>query len=1179
MTKWDGYLTWICDKYAAILDTYVSTDVTERSGGLSGERSQPSEDLPEERPDTPYPGTPTDGEIASALEALQKYRRGHVLLVGKPGVGKTTTLHRFMVHQALKAQSDGHTEIPVLLEPRYHNSSRSMIGLVTSFLNRHGGNFSEKLVSDLLRAGSLVVLVDGLNELPSDDAQRDLGSFLKDYSDRAPLIFTSRFAKNAIVRTVETTLEMRGLTPWQVDQFVGKVLGTESEKMLTALRHGAWDLAASPLLLKMLCDTFRKMGKLPPNLGLAFRQFANDCANQMDEQLLGDQQFRRKWRDLVSFLAFAMIGRNSSPHSHLVIARDEAVSLLANYLEENKWGNPAESAEQFLENILRYCPVQLSEYDMVQFPHPLMQDYFAAEHLLKILPGETDNDTNSFLLNFLKWSEPICMATQIADDDALCLRLLELSWIIDWVLTARIAGSMPDQLQGRAVEWLLKHNIPEKLKIDLLGRSKSEAALVELGKALKDSKPEIREAATLALGKSGLPTASRLLVSALFDSYPAVLWGAAEALRKLDVSLAEADLLDALQTGDKHVRWGVVKALAGIRNARVIDALIKSLQDPDGNVRAKAAESLGILCDEAAIFGLEVLLRDKDYSVAASAAEALGKIGSPRAERALLEQLIYPHPMVRKKVAIALDQLVSKKALSDLVGYLKGPEPFLSRCAAEGLENMRGDDTIPPLIDALRNDDSAVRWTAARALGQKKARDALPDLAKLLKDPESSVVSSAAHALGLLGNAETASDLEEMLPSAPPDSELQYVILVALTRLGSSIGKDGLLKLATREGGSRQAYAAFDLADTGVLEAVEPLFTLLSHKEWLFRLRAADRLAKIPDHSFITRIRDLFHKTHDLLLIDAMSWIQQDLGFYNPDLLPWEREFCLLHLSDLHFGTKQDAQRWFSAMLLDVEMDLKPRRIDAIVMSGDIVYGPQERDGFEPAAAFLEDLMNRYSVEPASVVIVPGNHDVQLAPNPHENNETLKVDKFDRFRAFYSLIKGEEYPVSPEEQITVDVCPKERVVILGLNSAWEIDASNMQAANIRRDALDKGVRTIADKYKDNIWLKIAVWHHPLTSGGEDYIKDHGFLETLSKAGFRLGLHGHAHKDTHMRLHSVEVIGSGTFGVPPGKDLVPAVPWQYNFINIRDRNVEVIIRRKEDLHGEWQHHKTIDDIVI
>ncbi len=39
--------------------------------------------------------------------------------------------------------------------------------------------------------------------------------------------------------------------------------------------------------------------------------------------------------------------------------------------------------------------------------------------------------------------------------------------------------------------------------------------------------------------------------------------------------------------------------------------------------------------------------------------------------------------------------------------------------------------------------------------------------------------------------------------------------------------------------------------------------------------------------------------------------------------------------------------------------------------------------------------MNKYSVEPASVVIVAGNHDLQLAPSPHENNETLKADKFD----------------------------------------------------------------------------------------------------------------------------------------------------------------------------------------
>ena len=1174
MMQWEGYLAWICEKYGEILDRYVSTDVTKSADHVRDEttdRTQPEW----ETKLTLF----EEGEIGSTLEALQKYAKGHVLLVGKPGLGKTITLHRFMIDQAHRAQLNKHAEIPVLLEPRYHNSSRSMMELLKSFLNRHGGNFSEQTVSDLLRAGRLLVLVDGLNELPSDDSQRDLGCFLKDYADSAHMIFTSRFARNASISKIETKLDMQGLNPSQMEHFVRKALGTGSERMLAALRQGPLDLAATPLLLNMLCGTFRKWGKLPSNLGSAFRDWSQGRSIQMDEELRGSEQFRSNWRDLLSFLAFVMIGRNPSTHSRLAINRDEAVLLIANYLEEQQHGSRGNSAEQCLMDLLKYSPIQHSEYDTVQFPHPLVQDYFAAEHLLKILPRESDGDTKSILLNFLKWTTPVCMATQLAGDDALSLKLLELSWAVDWIFSARIAGSMPEHLQGRGIEWLLKLDIPEKLKVDLLGRSRSEAALVELRNALKDSNPAIREAAASALGKSGLSAAIVPLVSTLFDPYPAVPWAAAEALRKIDASPAEKDLLDALKTGNKNVRWCVVKALAGIRNARVIDSLIRSLRDPDGNVRAKAAESLGILRDDAAIFGLKALLRDTDYSVAASAAEALGKIGSPTAEMPLLKQLFGWHPMLRKKAAIALDHLGSEKVLSALIAHLMEPDPFLSRCAAEGLQNIERVDTIPPLINALEHDDSAVRWTAARALGEKKAHDALPALVKLLKDPEPPVVLAAVNSLGLLGIAETAGYLEEILAQAPRHTELQYVTLVALTRLDSTTGRAGLVKLATCKGGFKQVFAALVLGDMAIPEAVEPLFELLSRQEWLLRLRAADRLAKMPDPPFIMRIRDLFLKTHDLLLIDAISWVQQELGFYNSDLLPWEREFNLLHLSDLHFGTKQDAERWFHALLLDIEMDLKPSKIDAIVLSGDIVYGPQKEDGFGPAAAFLEAVMNKYAIEPVSVVIVPGNHDVELAPNASEESKASKVDKFDRFRGFYKSIKKENYPVNSEKQVSVDVYSKQRVVILGLNSAWQIDADNMHVASIRRDALDEGIRTIVDNFKEDIWLKIAVWHHPLVSGGEDFIKDHGFLNTLSKAGFRLGLQGHAHRDTRMRIDLVEVIGSGTFGAPADKGLIPGVPWRYNFISIRDRRVKVIIRRKEDLNGEWQDHKIVENIEL
>jgi hypothetical protein len=72
-------------------------------------------------------------------------------------------------------------------------------------------------------------------------------------------------------------------------------------------------------------------------------------------------------------------------------------------------------------------------------------------------------------------------------------------------------------------------------------------------------------------------------------------------------------------------------------------------------------------------------------------------------------------------------------------------------------------------------------------------------------------------------------------------------------------------------------------------------------------------------------------------------------------------------------------------------------------------------------------------------------------------------------------------------------------------------------------------------------VKIAVWHHPLNSSGEDRIKDQCFMERLAQNGFRLALHGHVHtakgNDSyfnyalHLQHHGTlhDIICAGTFG--------------------------------------------------
>ena len=67
----------------------------------------------------------------------------------------------------------------------------SVVDLVRSFLQRHGLQLDNVEIEALLLEGRFLLLVDGVNELPTEAAWRDLEAFRQSYA-ATPMIFTTR---------------------------------------------------------------------------------------------------------------------------------------------------------------------------------------------------------------------------------------------------------------------------------------------------------------------------------------------------------------------------------------------------------------------------------------------------------------------------------------------------------------------------------------------------------------------------------------------------------------------------------------------------------------------------------------------------------------------------------------------------------------------------------------------------------------------------------------------------------------------------------------------------------------------------------------------------------------------------------------------------------------------------
>lgn len=57
--------------------------------------------------------------------------------------------------------------------------------------------------------------------------------------------------------------------------------------------------------------------------------------------------------------------------------------------------------------------------------------------------------------------------------------------------------------------------------------------------------------------------------------------------------------------------------------------------------------------------------------------------------------------------------------------------------------------------------------------------------------------------------------------------------------------------------------------------------------------------------------------------------------------------------------------------------------------------------------------------------------------------------------------------------------PEDRILFLGLNSYWQLDHHFRERASIHLEALTRALDHLLDGSYDG-WLKIAVWHHPVS---------------------------------------------------------------------------------------------------
>ena len=807
-------------------------------------------------------------------------KRWCLLIRGEGGLGKTTLACQLatwaMAEEPHERLCQDHQMIPVLIEPGLGfdvlqdvpRFRREILGRLQRLIGET--HLYEELFDDLLRNRRVLVILDGLSEMPTSAEEPGKARLENPDFPAAALIVTSRNEER--LREGDTIVPARvdkerlvGFMSAYVAQAVqadvtDAALFEASRRLAEMLSEGGRE--ATPLLAKLYAEQLvglheneEGLQKLPgtiPDLMLSYLSNLNRYRKETDPD-------NRSVHRAAKIVAWQCLRDTFRPAQ----ARKEEVR--ANLREE---GLP-ETLLEYLEKCLGVVRTVPPEERKVTFLLDPLSEYLAGLQVL-----EMNLQNGELWRDFLRESDgkPGAPAAirgfSVAVRDA-CLAKGEEHRVPEFVAEefAKRIGLDIEAIKAARIQRRIQRLIGSLQTSD--EAADREYAVKELGKmarhgqqsvpaliaALKDSDAAVRRAAVTALWNLNVTEAIPHLRAALNDSEAGVRVDAAWALGYLSTNEAVPELRAALHDNEAGVRSAAVLAIANLKMAEAVPELRAALNDSEAAVRAAAASSLGRLCVTEAIPELRAALNDSNAEVRCNSANALWFLRATEAVPELRRALQDTEGRVRSAAASALEALEAAEAIPDLHRALHDREAEVRTAAASALASLQAKEAVPELLATLKNSDNGkVRSAAAKALGRLQAKTAIPDLRAAFHDSDVEVRSAAVEALGHVGDREAIPDLR----SALKDTETEVRRSAVLAMMGLNVKEaisDLRAMLMNDADDTVRFFAVSALAHLEAREALPEIHAALHDKEARIRAAAVKALGELKDKEAVPELR------------------------------------------------------------------------------------------------------------------------------------------------------------------------------------------------------------------------------------------------------------------------------------------------------------------------------------
>ncbi|HEY9797579.1 MAG TPA: HEAT repeat domain-containing protein [Leptolyngbyaceae cyanobacterium] len=813
----------------------------------------------------------------------------------------------------------------------------------------------EQIERYLFQERIFLLLVDGLNELSaSQDAQKDLRQFRDSCrKGQIPIVFVTRGLGYRDLG-VETQLEIQPISPADRQRFLEERVSLGNRQKLQGWLERARQSDYTPFVMWMLatvCQQVNSSSQLESfSLGEAFREFVRLYQDRLYEEGRVSDDDCEEWASRLEYLASEMM--TDERPENVVIPRVTAIEILG--------------SEALLNNLIRHhLLVERRGKGEIEFCHQLLQEYYVAEWLRRRLPDflKDENSGKRFqydYLNYLKWTEPIAIMLglpEITENQA--IKIIELTLELNLMLGARLAGEVKLQFQKQTIELVSatklfdEAEVSDWLRLELLGRTRSELALPQLRQFLKNSNLDIARKAAAWIGLSQEDAVLKL--RELFREPPSFLYSSLEPRIndlqvKLDPKFSVEESLKILENStDTNGISQASKLLFKAENIEAPSKLIQRLDcEQDAQIHEYIIDALGLFDTDEAVSALTSLIKSPDSSIREQAAKTLIKHERVSAIDELISLLDNPDWNIRWCAARVLGKFRSSAAVSILSEGLSGQHNRgIRRTAVEILGLIEHDEVIPRLLSSLQEDsDYAVRRSAAISLAQFNRQEAISELLKALRhyypsddfyatveipfqlneDYIVSIHGMTHEMLNQLGDDESirswisegnAISIREQVADALGRFDTQEVVnglfeslrkgvkaaAVPLGKLGKQEVVPELIELLKGFSHISSNNKVIDtlvfLVSLGNFSIVSELLSILEnindykHTDFYFRNRAAIVLAEIENEAMASYLPDLV-KLLPTEVGEQASWaiagIQARCGFYNYEIYQQAQE-------------------------------------------------------------------------------------------------------------------------------------------------------------------------------------------------------------------------------------------------------------------------------------------------